>query len=154
MARLRMAVIGVGHLGKEHARIVASLPDVELVGVVDTNADQGRAVAQRLGTQAFTSWQPLRGQLDAACVAASTRFHAALATELLQHRIPVLVEKRHGGSTRIDPKRSAPSVRMSFTRTRYPSGHDRPLGPDRCRRSIGYYRIGQEIRPNDSSSFG
>src|SRR5947209_16761039 len=93
MVRLRMAVIGVGHLGKEHARIVASLPDVELVGVVDTNADQARAVAQRLGTQAFTELRPLLGQIEAASVAASTRFHHILATELLQHRIPVMVEK-------------------------------------------------------------
>src|SRR4051812_17264073 len=93
MARLRMAVIGVGHLGKEHARIVAGLPDVELVGVVDTNADQARAVAQRVGTQAYSDWRPLLGRIDAATVAAPTRFHAALATDLLDQRIPVLVEK-------------------------------------------------------------
>ncbi len=93
MARLRMAVIGVGHLGSAHARVVAGLPDVELVGVVDTNAEQAGAVAQRLGTEAFAELRPLLGRLDAATVAASTRCHAALATELLQHRIPVLVEK-------------------------------------------------------------
>lgn len=93
MARLRMAVIGVGHLGKEHARIVAGLPDVELVGVVDPNAEQARAVAQRLGTQAYADLRPLLGHIDAASVAASTRFHSVLATELLQQRIPVLVEK-------------------------------------------------------------
>ena len=50
-------------------------------------------MAQRLGTQAFTTVRPLLGQIDAASVAASTRYHALLATELLQHRIPVLVEK-------------------------------------------------------------
>ena len=43
MTRLRMAVIGVGHLGQHHARILAGLPDVELVGVVDANPEQARA---------------------------------------------------------------------------------------------------------------
>ena len=46
MTRLRLAVIGVGHLGKEHARILAGLPDVELVGVADVNAAQAEAVAR------------------------------------------------------------------------------------------------------------
>ena len=54
MARLRMAVIGVGHLGKEHARILAGLSTVELVGVVDVNLEQAHAIARRLGTRAYT----------------------------------------------------------------------------------------------------
>ena len=48
MSRLRVAVVGVGHLGKEHARILADLPDVELVGVADVNAEQSQTVARRL----------------------------------------------------------------------------------------------------------
>ena len=48
MARLRMAVVGVGHLGKEHARILATLPDVQLVGVVDA---LGGEPLDRLGQQ-------------------------------------------------------------------------------------------------------
>jgi predicted dehydrogenase len=93
MARLRMAVIGVGHLGKEHARILAGLPDVELVGVADVNTEQGQAVARRLGTLAYTDCWPLLGQVDAATVAVPTTFHAAVATEFLRHGIPLLVEK-------------------------------------------------------------
>jgi predicted dehydrogenase len=50
MNRLRMAVIGVGHLGKEHARILAGLPEVELVGIADVSAEQARLVAERCGT--------------------------------------------------------------------------------------------------------
>ena len=45
MARLRVGVIGVGHLGKEHARILSSLEDVDLVGLADPNAVQAGAVA-------------------------------------------------------------------------------------------------------------
>ena len=49
MARLRVAVVGVGHLGKEHARILAGLDGVELVGVADVNAEQAR-ISRRLVT--------------------------------------------------------------------------------------------------------
>ncbi|HEY3787966.1 MAG TPA: Gfo/Idh/MocA family oxidoreductase, partial [Urbifossiella sp.] len=48
-----MAVIGVGHLGQHHARILAGMPEVELVGVVDSNPMQAREVAARLGTTPF-----------------------------------------------------------------------------------------------------
>jgi predicted dehydrogenase len=93
MGRLRMAVVGVGHLGKEHARILAGLPDVELVGVADVNAEQAQAVARRLGTQAFTDCWPLLNLVDAATVVVPTTFHAAVAAEFLRRGIPLLVEK-------------------------------------------------------------
>jgi hypothetical protein len=53
MERTRLAVVGVGHLGKEHARILSGHPDVNLVGVVDSRPDQAETVAQRCGTLAF-----------------------------------------------------------------------------------------------------
>jgi predicted dehydrogenase len=93
MSRLRMAVIGVGHLGKEHARILSGLPDVELVGVVDVNGDQAQAVARRCGTRAYTDSWPLLNLVDAAVIAVPTTHHHAIATEFLRSRIPVLVEK-------------------------------------------------------------
>jgi predicted dehydrogenase len=93
MARLRMAVIGVGHLGKEHARILAGLPDVELVGVADVNADQAHAVARRLGTMAYHDYWPLLNLVDATCVVVPTTYHFAVASEFLRRGIPVLVEK-------------------------------------------------------------
>ncbi|MGH7223736.1 MAG: Gfo/Idh/MocA family protein, partial [Gemmataceae bacterium] len=79
MSRLRVAVVGVGHLGKEHARILASLPDVELIGVVDPNSTQVEAVAQRCGTRAFRDHRALLPLVDAAIIAAPTSHHAALA---------------------------------------------------------------------------
>ncbi|MBM4068658.1 MAG: Gfo/Idh/MocA family oxidoreductase [Planctomycetes bacterium] len=88
-----MAVIGVGHLGKEHARILASLPDVELVGVADVNAEQVQAVARRLGVPAFTEYWPLLNLVDAATVVVPTRFHFQVAAEFLRRGIPLLVEK-------------------------------------------------------------
>ena len=93
MARLRMAVVGVGHLGKEHARILAGMDAVELVGVADVNRDQAEAVARRLGARAFTEYWPLLNLVDAACVVVPTSQHFTVASEFLRRGIPVLVEK-------------------------------------------------------------
>jgi predicted dehydrogenase len=93
MKRLRMAVVGVGHLGKEHARILAGLPEVELVGVADVNIDQARAVAQRHNTQAFADYWPLLNLVDAACIVVPTTYHFPVAGEFLKRGLPVLVEK-------------------------------------------------------------
>lgn len=93
MKRLRMAVIGVGHLGKEHARILSTLPDVELVGVADTSAEQARTIAKKCNTQPFTDYKQLLPLIDAAVIAVPTTYHHPVARELLQAGLPVLVEK-------------------------------------------------------------
>src|SRR4051812_4580772 len=93
MSRLRMAVIGVGHLGKEHARILAGLPEVELVGVADVNLDQAQAIARRHGTQAFADYWPLLNLVDAASIVVPTTYHQAVASEFLRRGLPVLIEK-------------------------------------------------------------
>ncbi len=93
MNRLRMAVIGVGHLGQHHARILAELPDVELVGVVDANPDQARAIAGRLNTTPFDSCEPLVNRVDAVSVVTPTVHHHRVAAEFLRAGVPALVEK-------------------------------------------------------------
>jgi predicted dehydrogenase len=93
MARLRLAVIGVGHLGKEHARVLAGMPEVELVGVADVNFAQAQAVAQRCRTQAYDSFLPLLTRVDAATIVVPTTHHAAVASEFLRRGIAVFVEK-------------------------------------------------------------
>ncbi|HKI31321.1 MAG TPA: Gfo/Idh/MocA family oxidoreductase [Gemmataceae bacterium] len=93
MTRLRLAVIGVGHLGKEHARILAGLPEVELAGVADVNAAQGEAVALRCGTRPFADYRALLPRVDAAVVVVPTAYHHAVAVEFLRRGLPVLVEK-------------------------------------------------------------
>ena len=57
MSRLRVAVVGVGHLGKEHARILAGMPEVELVGVVDSSPQQAESIAGKCRTRAFTDYR-------------------------------------------------------------------------------------------------
>jgi predicted dehydrogenase len=93
MKRLRMGVIGVGHLGKEHARILSTLPDVELVGVADPHSSQAEAVALRCGTKAFVGHQQMAPLVDAVVLAAPTFAHHTVASELLNRGTAVLVEK-------------------------------------------------------------
>jgi predicted dehydrogenase len=93
MARLRMGVIGVGHLGKEHARILAGMPDVELIGVADVNGEQVKAVASRCNTRAFTDYRPLLGGIDAAILAVPTCYHHAVARDCLKQGLALLIEK-------------------------------------------------------------
>lgn len=93
MNRLRMAVIGVGHLGQSHARILSGLADVDLVGVVDVNAKQANEIAERCGTQAFTDIKPLLNRVDAVTVVTPTIYHHAVAKQFLKHGVSVLVEK-------------------------------------------------------------
>lgn len=93
MTRLRLGVVGVGHLGKVHARILAGLPDVELAGVADVSLDQARAVAAQHGTVAFGDHRELLDKVDAAVIAVPTCHHLAVARAFLTHGIPLLIEK-------------------------------------------------------------
>ncbi|MFO0970099.1 MAG: Gfo/Idh/MocA family oxidoreductase [Gemmataceae bacterium] len=93
MTRLRLAVIGVGHLGKEHARILSGLADVDLVGVADVNEAQARSVAAKLHVQAYGDYRLLPHKIDAACVVVPTSLHEQVAADLLRRGIPALVEK-------------------------------------------------------------
>jgi predicted dehydrogenase len=93
MSRLRVGVIGVGYLGKEHARILASFPDVELVGVADVNPAQAETVARRCGTRPYTDYRDLLDQVDAVTVAVPTSLHAAVGAEVLRRGIACMMEK-------------------------------------------------------------
>ena len=93
MATLRLGVIGVGHLGKEHARILSGLPGVELAGVADVNSAQAQSIAQRCGTTPFEDYRDLLERIDAAVIAVPTCFHHAVASDVLRRGVPVLVEK-------------------------------------------------------------
>jgi predicted dehydrogenase len=90
---LRIAVVGVGHLGRHHARILASLPAAQLVAVVDTNRPRAEEIAAASGARAFTDYRELFGQVDAVTIAVPTELHAEIGCAFLDARIPVLVEK-------------------------------------------------------------
>jgi predicted dehydrogenase len=90
---LRVAVIGVGHLGRHHARILASLPGVELAAVVDTNRARADEVAAASGSIAHYDARELVEQVDAVTLAVPTDLHCEIALPFLESGVPVLVEK-------------------------------------------------------------
>jgi len=79
MTRTRMAVVGCGHLGTIHARLLAGRDDVELVAVVDPSPEARARVAEAHGCQAIADPLDLAGRVEAVVVAAPTGLHAAVA---------------------------------------------------------------------------
>jgi len=90
---LRVAVVGVGHLGQHHARIYSSLKGCRLVAVVDTDPARGREVASRHGAPCLTDLDGLEGRVDAVSLAVPTESHCEIACRLLEAGVAVLVEK-------------------------------------------------------------
>jgi predicted dehydrogenase len=88
-----MAVIGCGHLGSIHAKLLAGRDDVDLVAVVDPLEDSRQRVAAAHGCLAVAEPRDLIGRVDAVVVAAPTGLHAAVALPLLEAGIDMLVEK-------------------------------------------------------------
>ena len=90
---LRIAVVGVGHLGRHHARILSTLPGAELVAVVDTNRARAEEIAAANGTQPFFDYRDVLGRVDAVTLAVPTDLHCEIALPFLSSGVPVLVEK-------------------------------------------------------------
>ena len=90
---LRLAVIGVGHLGRHHARILSTMEGVTLSAVVDTLPERGAEIASVSNTRALTDYRDLIGEVDAVVVAVPTELHAEVAVPFLDKGTPVLVEK-------------------------------------------------------------
>jgi predicted dehydrogenase len=90
---LRVGVIGVGHLGRHHARILSSLPGARLVGVVDKIGGRAAEIATVNRTEASTDYRDLLGEVDAVTIAVPTELHREIALPFLEAGVPVLVEK-------------------------------------------------------------
>ena len=90
---LRVGVIGVGHLGRHHARIYQELPMVSLVGVVDIDRSRGASIGQEFGIPHFENMADLLPLVDAVSVAVPTFAHYSVVTACLMQDCHVLVEK-------------------------------------------------------------
>ncbi|MBS0210814.1 MAG: Gfo/Idh/MocA family oxidoreductase [Planctomycetes bacterium] len=93
MRPIRIAVVGGGHLGKIHTRILQTLPQFQLAGVVEPIAASREAVAQQFKVPVFDRLAAVREQIDAAVVAAPTCTHHDLGLELLNAGLHVFMEK-------------------------------------------------------------
>jgi predicted dehydrogenase len=92
-APIRVGVVGVGHLGRHHARLYAALPGATLVAVADRDFDRAQKIASEYGCEAFRDASELVGRVDAASVATPTLLHRAAAVPLLEAGADVLIEK-------------------------------------------------------------
>ena len=90
---LRIAVVGVGHLGQHHARLLAAMADVELIGVVDTKPGRAAEIAAKHGGEAFTGCADILGRVDAVSIAVPTESHLDVALPFIERGVAVLVEK-------------------------------------------------------------
>jgi predicted dehydrogenase len=90
---IRIGVIGVGHLGSLHAKMIAGLPGVRLSGLYDIDAARAQAVAEEFGTKAAPDLDALLQEADAVTIATSTSAHCAVAGRALEKGKHVFIEK-------------------------------------------------------------
>ncbi len=93
MIKTKVAIVGVGYLGRQHARIYSQLDSVELTGVVDKNPETAARIAQEFHTIAYTDFREALPKASVVSLAVPTTEHAAIGCELLRHGVDVLVEK-------------------------------------------------------------
>lgn len=90
---IRTAVIGVGYLGKHHARIYAELPDAELIAVVDADQAVAEEIAQQYGCRAVTDYRSILADVDAVSIVTPTTYHHAVARDCIAAGKDLLIEK-------------------------------------------------------------
>ncbi len=90
---VRVGVVGVGHLGRHHARLLAATPGARLVAVSDLSAERAQAAAATTGAEVLTDYRSMIGKVDAVSIAVPTVDHVTVAREFLNAGVHVLVEK-------------------------------------------------------------
>ncbi len=88
-----VAVVGVGSMGKNHARVFSEIPNVKLVGLSDINEETAREYAKKFHTEYFKDYRDLFDKIDAVCLAVPTSLHHKMAMDFLNHGVHVFVEK-------------------------------------------------------------
>ena len=93
--KIKIAVIGAGHLGRFHSRLLSKHPAYDLVAVVDPSVSARMSVARESGTRSCESIHtlPELGKIDAAVIATPTKYHGEIGETLLRKGVHVLVEK-------------------------------------------------------------
>ena len=90
---LKVAVVGVGHLGKWHADKYAASPDCELVAIVDTDAEIAGEIAQKHGATAYQDYREILPLVDAISLVVPTSLHYKIARDFLEAGIHCFIEK-------------------------------------------------------------
>ncbi len=93
MSKPRIGVVGVGHIGKNHARLYAELSATEFSAIYDTDMAKARQLAKEFGTTAAASLEQFAERVDAASIATPTSTHFDIARHLLDRGKHLLIEK-------------------------------------------------------------
>ncbi len=91
--KIRIGVIGAGHLGQYHVQKYRAIEEVDLVGIVDTDEERALEIAKRYDTRIFKSAGEILGNVDAVSIAVPTGSHFEVAKEALSNGVHLLVEK-------------------------------------------------------------
>ena len=91
--KVRVAVVGAGDFGRNHARVYREIEEADLVGIVDANPARAAQVAKEFSTEALPDIESLTGRVDAVSLAVPTVEHARVGCRLLELGMDVLVEK-------------------------------------------------------------
>jgi predicted dehydrogenase len=93
MSKLKVGIVGVGHLGSIHAKVYSRLDNVELVGVCDCNIERALEIGKRFHTNSYADYEELFGKIDAASIVVPTSLHYTVAKDFMNQGIHVLIEK-------------------------------------------------------------
>lgn len=93
MDKVKVGVIGTGHLGSIHAKIYKEIPNCILVGICDTDKKRLETLSKELGVPGYLNHQELFGKVDAVSIATPTKLHYKIAADFLNNKIDSLVEK-------------------------------------------------------------
>lgn len=91
--KLKIGVIGVGHMGQYHVNVLSSMLSHSLIGIYDLNLDHAEQLATKYETRAFASLEQLLGRVDAVTIAVPTNLHYDIARKALEYDCHVLLEK-------------------------------------------------------------
>ncbi len=100
MKNLRIGVVGVGHIGSNHARLYAEIPSAEFAAVYDIDPVRAAAIGKKYGANVTTSLEQFADMVDAASVATPTSSHYQVAQSLLTRGKHLLIEKPITENTR------------------------------------------------------
>jgi len=95
MKKIKVAVVGVGNMGRHHARIYSQLNNVDLVAVSDLDAKKGQEIAKKYKTKFYRDYRELldKEKLEAISVVVPTQYHELVACDFLKRKVSVLLEK-------------------------------------------------------------
>ncbi len=93
MEKLKIGVIGVGHLGSIHAKVYSRLDNIKLIGICDCNLERAIEIGKKYHIASYSDYEDLFDKVDAVSIVVPTSLHYNIAKDFLNHNIHVLIEK-------------------------------------------------------------